>query len=184
MAFHPTPKPCGVRLGDKSFAARVGYGLLQKIGASARLKQVGYRSFDCRDLNTFLNRDVAGGEVGVMNNDASWCLAAQPRVSGHREMDRCRTCVGNPLNRERGSVRDGDGFGAAIGFGPEHGFPVLRELSLRKMRNPVHAARDALDAPALDEPGEDRVRKALGAGLPGGNESVVFFGQGGEFIEA
>jgi hypothetical protein len=36
----------------------------------------------------------------------------------------------------------------------------LRELPRRKIGNPVHAARYALDAPALDEPGEDRVRKS------------------------
>jgi len=184
MVLDLAPKAGGVSAGDVSFAAGIGNRLLQEIGSAIGLKQVGNGSLDGGDRNTLLNGDNVLGEVAVVHDDALWCLAPQPRIMGNGEMDRCGIRVRDPVDCQRCRMRNGDGIGAAICLGPKHGFPVLRELPRRNIGNPVHPSRDSLDSLALDEPSENRIGEAFGARLFSGDESVIFFCQGGEFIEA
>jgi hypothetical protein len=70
-------------------------------------------------------------------------------------------------------MRNGQVVGPAVGFGPKHGFPVLRKPTWRKMRNAVNASGCSFEPPSLYEAGQDRISETSRSGLLGGDQTVV-----------
>src|SRR5581483_10177475 len=90
----------------------------------------------------------------------------------------CRVDVGDPVNSERGLVRESNirVFRSVTCFGPENGLAVLRELGLWIMSDPVDPSRGTFEPTTLRQPHEDGVEDAGIACLFRGQQAVILFG--------
>ena len=67
---------------------------------------------------------------------------------------------------------------------PKNGFSVLRKPVCGNVWYSVDASPGSFDPAALRQPGQNRVGEARVSGLFGGEQAVVFLGEGDQFVES
>ena len=129
---------------DEPAAKGLLRGLPQQLGREPASGAVVQRAAGARRRYRAEPGAVLGCHVGVVEHDAGWHAEAPPSPGlGQREVDLRRQHVGEPVQRQRGLVRDHPGL-----LGPEPGGDQLLVLARREVDEPVDPAAHAGDAAA------------------------------------
>ena len=181
--FDLPPKLPRLGIADVPFAARIGDGLPEQIDPATRTEKVCHGSADRCEWNALVDGDVVFGEVRSVYDDALRLLPPQSGGFRDREVNQMGVRIRDSIHGKSRCMRNGQVVGPAVGFGPKHGFPVLRKPTWRKMRNAVNASGCSFEPPSLYEAGQDRISETSRSGLLGGDQTVVVLSKFYKFVE-
>jgi len=140
---------------DVSFTAGVRYRLTYDADLTCGGQHILYGSTDRRKGQPLVERHFVGLEICMMYLNPFRAHPTQPGIPGNRDVYGSRACGGNPICRQGSGVRKRSILWTVISLGPEHGLPILRESTRRKVRDSVDSASGPLQPPALREARED-----------------------------